>query len=134
MVRKLTPAERRGEALAADPGAVLAARWILNYRMLELQFRSGGRMQLPRAALPELRGVPTAALDDIYVGTLGDILNWPVVDIGFNVAGLVERVLGGVHFAAAFARRGGATKSPAKARASRANGRKGGRPRKDAAA
>ena len=131
---RLTPAERRGEALAADPGAVIAARWILNYTMLELQFRSGGRIQLPRAALAELRDVPPAALDEIYVGTLGDIIDWPAVDVGYNVAGLVERVLGGKHFAAAFARRGGSTTSAAKARAARANGRKGGRPRKATAA
>jgi hypothetical protein len=52
------------------------------------------------------------------------------VDVDVYVPGLIERTFGPRLLAAAAGRRGGRRKSKAKAAAARANGAKGGRPRK----
>jgi hypothetical protein len=52
------------------------------------------------------------------------------LDVDVYVPGLVERTFGSRLFAAATGRGGGRTRSKAKAAAAKANGAKGGRPRK----
>jgi hypothetical protein len=48
------------------------------------------------------------------------------------IPALLEGIFGSRQWMTALARKGGAAKSPAKSQASRQNGKKGGRPRKDA--
>jgi hypothetical protein len=60
-------------------------------------------------------------------GTAG--LHWEALDADFRVSGLLAGVFGTKAY---MARRAGQAKSPAKSAAARANGTKGGRPRKQA--
>jgi hypothetical protein len=75
-----------------------------------------------------------AALADVEIAGAGHALHWPQLDADFTVPGLLMGVFGTrAWMASEFARRAGQAKSPAKAAAARANGRKGGRPRRKAA-
>lgn len=56
-------------------------------------------------------------------------LHWETLDADFTVGGLLAGVFGTKAY---MARRAGQTTSPAKAAAARANGAKGGRPKKQA--
>ncbi len=56
-------------------------------------------------------------------------LHWESLDLDYSVPGLMNGVFGTAKWMAA---RAGRSTSPAKAGAARANGRKGGRPRKQA--
>jgi hypothetical protein len=123
-------ARARGEARAQDPSAIVEARYDAARDVIDLGFRSGGVMTIPRQVVPGLDAVPASALDAISISPAGDALSWPSLDVDVYVPGLVERAFGTRLFARATGQRGGRRRSKAKAAAARANGAKGGRPRK----
>ena len=123
-------ARARGEARTQDPSAVVDARYDPDRDLIDLKFGGGGSMAIPRNAVPGLQRASTSAIESIVVSRAGDALSWPSLDVDVYVPGLVERVFGNRLLAAATGRRGGRRRSKAKAAASKANGAKGGRPRK----
>src|SRR5437899_7985241 len=123
-------ARTRGEARVQHPSAVVEARYDPDGDLIDLTFGGGGSMAIPRKAIPGLERATPATIASVVVSPAGDALSWPVLDVDIYVPGLVERVFGSRLFAAATGRRGGRRRSKAKAAASKANGAKGGRPRK----
>jgi Protein of unknown function (DUF2442) len=117
-------ARTRGEARAQDPSAVVEAQYDATRDAIDLRFRSGGSMTIPRQIVPGLDDVPASSLGEISVSPAGDALSWPSLDVD------VERAFGTRLFARATGQRGGQRRSKAKAAAARTNGAKGGRPRK----
>jgi hypothetical protein len=87
-------------------------------------------MAIPREAVPGLESASATKMETIVISPAGDALSWPSLDVNVYVPGLVERAFGSRLFAAATGRRGGRKRSKAKAAAAKANGAKGGRPRK----
>jgi len=127
---RFTRARARGQARAQDPSAVVDVQYDATRDAINLRFRSGGSMTIPRQIVPGLEDVPASALGSISVSPAGDALSWPSLDIDVYIPGLVERAFGTRLFARATGQRGGRRRSKAKAAAARANGAKGGRPRK----
>jgi hypothetical protein len=123
-------ARARGAARAQDPSAVVAARYDPDGDLIDLKFGGGGSMAIPRKSVPGLQRASASKIGSIVVSPAGDALSWPSLDVDVYVPGLVERAFGSRLFAAATGRRGGRTRSKAKAAAAKANGAKGGRPRK----
>src|SRR5688572_17874881 len=123
-------ARARGKARADDPSAVVDARYDSDADAIGLKFSSGGSMSIPRTIVPGLERASEAKMESIVVSPAGDALSWPSLDVDVYVPGLVERAFGTRLFAAATGRRGGRRRSKAKAVAAKANGAKGGRPRK----
>ena len=123
-------ARARGEARAQDPSAVVEAQYDATRDVIDLRFRSGGSMTIPRQIVPGLEDVPASALGSISVSPAGDALSWPSLDVDVYVPGLVARAFGTRLFARATGQQGGQRRSKAKAEAARTNGAKGGRPRK----
>ena len=119
-----------GEARAQDPSAVVGARYDSEEDLIELKFAGGSSMTIPRNVVPELERASASKIESIVVSPAGDALSWPSLDVDVYVPGLVERAFGTRLFAAATGRRGGRRRSKAKAAAAKANGAKGGRPRK----
>ena len=127
-------ARARGQARAEDPSAVVAARYNSDADAFDLRFSGGGSMSIPRRIVPGLERAAKAKVESIVVSPAGDALSWPSLDVDIYVPGLVERAFGTRLFAASTGRRGGRRRTKAKAVAARANGAKGGRPRKRATA
>jgi hypothetical protein len=123
-------ARARGKARAADPSAVVAARYDSDADAIELRFSGGGSMSIPRRMVPGLERASGSKVGSLVVSPAGDALSWPSLDVDVYVPGLVERAFGTRLFAASTGRRGGRRRSKAKAAAAKANGAKGGRPRK----
>ncbi len=123
-------ARARGQARAQHPSAVVSARYDESRDRFDLTFGGGGSMAIPRAMIPGLESASQSNLETVEVSPAGDALSWPSLDVDVYVPGLVERAFGTRLFAAATGRRGGRRKSKAKAVAAKANGAKGGRPRK----
>ena len=123
-------ARARGKARLQDASAVVDARYDGGLDAIDVKFRGGGSMMIPRQLIPRLRYVPASSLEPISISPTGDALSWPSLDVDVYVPGLVERAFGTRLFATATGRRGGRRKSKAKVAAARANGAKGGRPRK----
>ncbi len=122
-------ARATGEREASDSSAVTAVRYLPRRDAVELEFISGAAVTMLRRAIPGLADAPPEALKQLTVSAAGDVVSCRVLDIDVDVAGLVEAVFGARLLAAAFGRRGGRCTSKAKAKAVRANGAKGGRPR-----
>jgi hypothetical protein len=82
----------------------------------------------PRVA----QGLETATDEDLAAVEIlgaGYGLHWEALDVDMSIPGLLAGLFGTKAY---MARRAGQAKSPAKAAAARENGRKGGRPRKQA--
>ena len=123
-------AHARAKARAEDSSAVVDARYDSEADAIDLRFRSGGSMLIPRRIVPGLGRASGSKVEAIVISPAGDALSWPAPDVDVYVPGLVERAFGTRLFAASTGRRGGRRRSRAKAMAARANGAKGGRPRK----
>jgi Protein of unknown function (DUF2442) len=123
-------ARARGKARVEDPSSVVDARYDSAADAIELAFKGGGSMTIPRTVVPGLERASAAKLGAVVVSPAGDALSWPSLDVDVYVPGLVERAFGTRLFAASTGRRGGRRRSKAKAAAAKANGAKGGRPRK----
>jgi hypothetical protein len=123
-------ARARGILRARDASALVRARYNARRDTLELTFRGGGSMAIPRTLVPGLGRVAAADLETPVVSPAGDALSWPALDLDVSVPGLVARAFGTQLFAAATGRQGGRRRTKAKAVAAKLNGAKGGRPRK----
>jgi Protein of unknown function (DUF2442) len=121
-------ARARGQARAEDPSAVVDARYDSEVDAIELAFKGGDPMSIPRAMVPGLERAPASKLESVRLSPAGDALSWPSLDVDVYVPGLVERAFGTRLVAASTGQRGGRRRSKAKAAAAKANGAKGGRP------
>ena len=68
-------------------------------------------------------------LSKVKISPSRDGLMWEDLDVDVSVSGLLESIIGPGPWMRLLGRSGGASRSPAKARAARANGAKGGRPK-----
>jgi hypothetical protein len=84
--------------------------------------------------IPALRNATAAQLRTVELSPGGDGLHWETLDVDLSVPGLLLETLGRSEIVRAWAQMAGRVKNPARAKASRANGAKGGRPRKTRAA
>jgi len=81
-----------------------------------------------------LESAKATDLRRIEITLHGSALRWPTLDVDHYVPALMEGVFGNKRWMGAIGKKGGSVRSAAKAKAARTNGRRGGRPRKDAAA
>jgi hypothetical protein len=88
---RLARARARGDARAEDPSAIVDARYDAARDAIELEFRSGGVITVPRQVVPGLVGVSASALHAIRVSPAGDALSWPSLDADLYVPGARER-------------------------------------------
>jgi hypothetical protein len=96
---------------------------------------NGAALAFPPAAAQGLERATPADLADIEITPEGLGLHFPAIDADLYVPALAAGITGSERWMAArFGAEGGKSRSPAKVAASRENGRRGGRPRKVAAA
>src|SRR5262245_4184173 len=128
--RQFRAATRRGERrLATEPRAV-AVRYDRRARKVIIGLDNGCSLLIPPALAQGLTGAAPAELADMLILGPGTTIAWPRLDVQFSVAGLLSGILGTRAWMAELGRVGGRATSPAKSRAARRNGSKGGRPRK----
>jgi hypothetical protein len=90
--------------------------------------------EFPPHLVQDLQGVGPDELPGVIVEGLGYDLNWSALDIDLYVPSIVAGIFGTrAWMLRRLAQEAGRSSSPAKAAAARANGAKGGRPRKVAA-
>ena len=93
-----------------------------------VDFANGATFLVPARALEGLEHATSDELAEVeLLGETG--LHWETLDADYTIQGLMAGIFGSRAFLEA-QRRGGQSRSPAKVSASRANGAKGGRPRK----
>lgn len=122
------PAARR-RAHASHPVAS-KARYERAHRRLHVTLTNGATLLVPIDLIASLRQASDLDLSEVSVGVAGVGLRWERLDEDLSISGLARVALGRQVLLQASGAAGGAARTVAKARASRANGLKGGRPRK----
>jgi hypothetical protein len=116
---------RENEPRAAD------ARYDPELSRVIVDLTNGCSFAFPARKVQGLEEATDDQLRGVEVLGPGYGLHWEVLDVDVSVPGLLAGMFGTKAY---MARRAGSAKSPAKAAAARANGAKGGRPRKSAQA
>ncbi|MCU0733479.1 MAG: DUF2442 domain-containing protein [Hyphomonas sp.] len=132
---EIQAATRRGEELRSRGHAVRAA-YDARQKRLVVDLHTGVTIMVPVHLFEELSGADPADLAEVEITPAGTGLHWPRLDADVYVPSLMQGIYGTKRWMAAMAAQlgsaGGSATSPAKTAAARANGAKGGRPRKKA--
>src|SRR5437867_2956993 len=89
---RLRRARERGRA--RDASAVVGAHYDPHCDVIELRFRAGGEMTIPRRMVPGLEAAHPSALRAIELSPAGDALSWPSLEVDVYVPGLGGRAFG----------------------------------------
>jgi hypothetical protein len=134
--RQYKAAVEGGRVAAATEPRAIAAHYDRNSRRLVIDLSNGATLMLPVSLLQGFQGARPSDIAAVQVVPNGSALHWDRLDADFSVPGLVAGVFGNRawmdELRKEWGRKGGKTKSEAKAAAARANGARGGRPRKPA--
>jgi hypothetical protein len=120
--------ERGKHALATEPRAV-SARYDRKLERVVVELTNGCTFAFPPRLGQGLEAATDEQLEQVEILGFGYGLHWEALDVDLSVPGLLAGLFGTKSY---MARRAGRATSPAKAAAARANGAKGGRPRKSA--
>ena len=123
-------AEARGRATLAGEPRAEAARYDAPSGRILVDLTNGCTFAFPARRVQELESASDAEIAEVEIAGAGFALHWPARDADLSLSGLMHGAFGTKAWMTELARRAGRTTSPAKAAAARANGAKGGRPRK----
>jgi hypothetical protein len=125
------PAARAREA--ADRKAGLRATSVSydpRMRRIVMELTNGFLFAFPTRIIPTLAHRSAAQLAAVSLLPGGSGLRWEALDVDLSVPGLLLSAMAPAQRMQELARAAGKVRSPAKANAARANGAKGGRPKK----
>ena|SRR5665213_1695306 len=121
----------RGEIARATEPRAAKAGYDRKLDRIIVDLTNGCAFAFPPRLAQGLETATDAQLADVEILGNGYGLHWEALDVDLSIPGLLAGIFGTKSY---MARLAGQTKSPAKATSSRANGAKGGRPRKTARA
>jgi hypothetical protein len=125
---ELAAAKKRWQQERAERPIPISVRFEAASARVIVDFTNGASFMFPARALEGLQDATAQQMADVeLLGETG--LHWESLDIDYTISGLMNGIFGSRTFMEA-QRKGGQSRSPAKAAASRANGAKGGRPKK----
>jgi hypothetical protein len=126
-------AEKRMQArMQAHPRAV-SARYDRRGARIVVTLSNGLDLGVPVGLAQGLTGAKASELAAIEITPTGLGLHWPKLDVDLYLPSLLQGLFGTRRWMAGIlGKAGGSATSSAKKTAARANGRRGGRPRKDA--
>src|ERR1700677_2753552 len=127
-------ANARGAALIARGPIAQAARYDSRRGLVVISLEGGCEFAFPAALAEGLADAPRSKLAKIKVSPNGLGLHWPLLDADLYVPGLIEGAFGSGRWMQQIGKLGGLSRSASKAKASRENGKRGGRPKERAAA
>ena len=123
----------RGQDLMTTAVRAAEARYDRTTGRVMIDLTNGCTYAFPARLVQDLSGATDDQLADVEVDGLGFNLHWAALDADLYVPALVSGLFGTREWMTReLARHAGQATSPAKAAAARANGAKGGRPRKAA--
>jgi hypothetical protein len=127
-------ANKRGVATIARGPVALAARHDARRALIVVSLEGGCEFAFPTTLAEGLADAPRSKLSKIEISPNGLGLHWPLLDADLYVPGLIEGTFGSGRWMQQIGKLGGSTRSAAKAKASRENGKRGGRPKDKVAA
>jgi hypothetical protein len=127
-------ANARGAAVIARGPIARAARYDSRRGLIVITLEGGCEFAFPTALAEGLADAARSKLSKIQISPNGLGLHWPLLDADLYVPSLIEGAFGSRRWMQQIGRVGGSSRSPIKAKAARANGKRGGRPRQNVAA
>jgi hypothetical protein len=128
--QELAQAEARMEGLR-DAGHAVSARYDRRTSRIVVRLNTGLELAFAPALAEGLGGAAPDDLAEIEISPAGLGLHWPKLDADLYIPALLQGVFGSRRWMAAqLGAAGGRARNSVKAASSRANGLKGGRPRK----
>jgi hypothetical protein len=127
-------ANARGAAALARGPVARAVRYDARRGLIVITLEGGCEFAFPAALAEGLADAPRSKLAKMKISPNGLGLHWPLLDADLYVPGLIEGAFGSRRWMQQIGKLGGASRSAAKAKASRENGRRGGRPKERAVA
>jgi hypothetical protein len=124
---QIAAANERGRIVRETQAHAAAARYDAKSDRVIVDLTNGATFAFPPRLVQGLDKATAEQLGEVEIIGAGYGLHWEALDVDYSVPGLVNGVFGTAKWMAA---RAGRMSSPAKAAAARANGAKGGRPRK----
>lgn len=124
---QIEAANERGRIFRQTHPHATAARYDAKADRVIVELINGATFAFPPRLVQGLHEADPAEIAEVEVIGAGYGLHWERLDLDYSVPGLMNGVFGTAKWMAA---RAGRATSPAKAAAARANGAKGGRPRK----
>jgi hypothetical protein len=91
--KRYARARARGRAEAKSPSAVVNARYDRRRDCIEMTFRAGVSIAVPRKLVPGLEDAATSSLKLIHVSPAGDALSWRALDLYVYVPSLLNNLL-----------------------------------------
>jgi hypothetical protein len=125
--RQIEAAQQRGARARAFEPRAKSARYDSASGRIAVELTNGCAFVFPPASAEGLADATPPQLAQVEILGAGSGLHWEELDVDLSVPGLLAGVFGTRAWQASQA---GRARSAAKAEAARANGRKGGRPRK----
>lgn len=126
---ELQRAIEAGRRRRASERRAASVRYDADRDAIEIELTDGAGVRLPRAMIEEFRQISPADLTELRVSPAGYGIGLDKHDIDISVHGLVAALATVGDMAASLGKLGGAA-TEAKRASARANGAKGGRPRK----
>jgi hypothetical protein len=124
---QIAAARERGRIVMETQPRAASARYDARTNRIVVELLNGATFAFPPRLVQGLENGSPQQLAQVEISPLGLALHWETLDVDFSVAGLLNGIFGTAKWLAG---RAGRATSPAKAAAARANGAKGGRPRK----
>lgn len=128
---QIEAANQRGREMLerGDPRAA-SARYDATTGRVLVDLTNGCTFAFPARRVQGLEDASDAEIAEVEILGAGFGLHWETRDVDIRIVGLMNGIFGTKAYMSELARRAGSVTSPAKAAAARANGAKGGRPRK----
>lgn len=127
---EIAEAEARAITLVEAGPCAEAVRYNSERQLIEIQLKNGAIFAFPPHLAQGLGNASPEQLEDVWLGADGLSIHWDSLDADFSIPGLVQGIFGTKAWMAELGRKGGQKSSVAKQQAARANGKKGGRPKK----
>jgi hypothetical protein len=128
LARRYRHSSDEGAKAAASEPRATSARYDAGMERIIVELTNGCQFVFPPGLVQGLAGAPSGAVAKVTVTPAGGGLHWEDLDVDLSVPNLALGIFGTRAWMRELGRRGGVRRSQAKARASRKNGRKGGRP------
>ncbi len=130
LASEIARAKKAGKKADATELRAESAGYDVANDLIVIRLKNGAIFSFPPRLAQGLRDATPEQLAHIWISASGSSIHWESLDVDFGIPELVAGIFGTKVWMSELGKKGGEITSPAKAKAARENGKKGGRPKK----